>query len=300
MVTMVVVVGVVLWPRAEISSNVFGPPMLGPLSTQPTEAWKVTARDILRDEGASGELNVVAESGGVLLVEGVADPYSATTTLAAIDVVSGKVAWHYRSPGHWSGCAYGGDGVFACVKIARDQGTVAVNVVFIDATSGDVEFTRTIRNHGRPSIVGVDDGVVVAVAHTDRNPLLEEGPLSLPSRSKEESADTGAGHTSVITRFSADGRRLWTSETAPGVSGVVSVPGADVVVVTADDWGAARGAFEIYRVDDGRRLHSEPGPPPTRSVCLDTGGGICTVVAGGSTAPTKFVSDQRRVRANSI
>lgn len=279
MIVEVVVVGVVLWPRGDDDLE-YGP---GPIALQsmpsaPGERWKLTAEDVLgadepADERAS--ISIKAQSDDVVVVVGAAEPHARTTTLAAVDVQSGKVLWSRREAGHWADCAVGDGPTLACTKNVRVSGDVVARVSFFDLASGAERVVQTVRVHGTPSIVSVDDGFVVAVPRDSGVGLREEGPVP----------DRGAATVDrrpLITRFEPTGQRSWSVNGSTGERTVRSVIGSRVIVMESDD-----GAVSFYRADTGTLVHREPTSMAPSCGAPDevTGMMVCTSIVGQPSRP---------------
>ncbi|WP_062393102.1 PQQ-binding-like beta-propeller repeat protein [Gordonia phthalatica] len=249
---MVVVAGVVLWPIDTDSDAGPGPVILETLPTAPSEMWKLTARDALGSGDRQASLRILEETDDVLVIEGTDDSRDRFTTLARIDARTGRLLWSERGIDHWQACASHGT-TLACVRTARSGDAPAIAVELFDLRTGERSATEIIDAHGQSSIEAVADGFVVSAAGD-----------SVP----------------VITHLSPTGERSWSVAGRPGEAVLRTASGSGLFVMQ----GTMRGDFSVYRVDTGRRVHSEASS--TEPACTSSRGRTGRVVCVSVTTPT--------------
>ncbi|MDR2281481.1 MAG: hypothetical protein LBE07_11605 [Gordonia sp. (in: high G+C Gram-positive bacteria)] len=253
MVTMVVVVGVVLWPRghAETADHV-GAVALEPMETAPRQVWKHSARDLFGPDAAADQLEVKADGHGVLVVAGRVLTPRPGSALIAVDAESGEALWDEPRIGESWNCAIGAGGVLACADNARVDGLVATRVDFFDLQTGVVRASQTIRYPGWPSITAVEDGFVVLVEGTANIGLLSEIDPDAKLTTSLVLANEFPDQQGRMVGYSSTGTERWAIDPPMNHLRLQQSAGTDMVALE-NQKGAG---FSIYRADTGERVHT--------------------------------------------
>lgn len=253
MVTMVAVVGVVLWPRghAETADHV-GAVALETMETVPSQVWKRSAQDLFGPDAAADNLEVVADGHGVLVVSGRVSTPRPGTALIAVDAESGEPMWDEPRIGESWNCAIGAGGVLACADNARVDGLVATRVDFFDLQTGVVSESQTIRYPGWPSITAVEDGFVVLVEGTANIGLLSEIDPDAELLATASFASELPDQQGRMVGYSSTGTERWAIDPPMNHLRLQQSAGTDMVALE-DRKGAG---FSIYRADTRERVHT--------------------------------------------